>query len=258
MKSKNKVTKVALAAAILTIGVGILITTPANAASNTTSSGLQNPTTQPPKAPQIQPPNFNQILQNLQQQFTQFTGALRIPDVGSMLSSTIQQVMSGGNAQDAGLTNALSGTETPTFGDALKIAQTDILKAVAVADTNTELGQPAQQQHQQEMQTAKGLEDQSIQAAQTSQSLNVSQDILKQLSTQLASLAGLQNQTAQYTRQNLVEQAAGRQLTAITAKETMGMNQKEQRQTMGDAAFVSRQAGLGLMPGATPLVQSSP
>ncbi|MGK7875421.1 MAG: hypothetical protein AB4426_19610 [Xenococcaceae cyanobacterium] len=234
------------AATILLIG---LIANPAQAQNQDQSN--QQETTIESTVEQIQGEGVN-LLNSLKEMLNSFVKYLEIPDLGQIFSDIF------GNGQNTNENGAeLSGILENKPGDSYSI-QEDLAEKTE-QDVATQIANDATLSPEAQTTlktTAKAVEAnviESVQLGEESQNLDVTQQIMQNLSRQAALNAERQGTIIQQNQQAQVDRALANLLNAQQAEELSEENTAQRRENAAAGRASTTQAGLLQMPGGMTL-----
>ncbi|MCC5625432.1 hypothetical protein LC574_30820, partial [Nostoc sp. CHAB 5715] len=124
--------------------------------------------------------------------------------------------------------------------------------ATEIANQAT-LSQAAQSQMAQIKQATQQDTQESVSLGEESQSLDVTQQILQNLSQQTALSSRVNERMLIEAQQARIDRALSNTLTAQTAKELSAINTADRRKSVAAGNAATRQAGLLIMPGGITL-----
>lgn len=180
-------------------------------------------------------------------------GAIQIPDLNKVLAG----IMNGSANNDPGA--VLSETlENKTNGQSSYGIREDLGKyatrtvATEIANQAT-LSQTAQSQMAQIKQATQQDTQENVSLGEESQSLDVTQHILQNLSQQTALNSRVNERMLIEAQQARIDRALSNTLTAQTAKELSAINTADRRKSVAAGNAATQQAGLLIMPGGITL-----
>ncbi|BAZ33950.1 hypothetical protein NIES4074_64640 (plasmid) [Cylindrospermum sp. NIES-4074] len=179
-------------------------------------------------------------------------GAIQIPDLNKVLAG----IMNGSVNNDPGA--VLSETlENKTNGQSSYGIREDLGKyatrTVATGIANQALSQTAQSQMAEVKQATQQDTQESIRLGEESQNLDVTQQILQNLSQQTALTSRVNERMLLEAQQARIDRALSNTLTAQTAKELSAINTADRRKNIAAGNAATQQAGLLIMPGGITL-----
>jgi hypothetical protein len=180
-------------------------------------------------------------------------GVFQIPDLSQLWS----QVMGGAASTDPGavLSEAL---ENKTDGESSYGIREDLSKdatrvaVTGVADQET-LSQDAQAEMVEVRQATQQDTQESVRLGEESQSLDVTQQILQNLSQQTALESQVSERMLQEAQQARVDRALGNTLSVQMARELSAITTADRRRNIAAGNAASQQGGLWMMPGGITL-----
>ncbi|MDX2243734.1 MAG: hypothetical protein NW224_23885 [Leptolyngbyaceae cyanobacterium bins.302] len=201
----------------------------------------------------------NQFIQNfpsnLGQLFQSTLGAFKAPDLGQLITSILNgstnQTNSGQLAES--LENRIGGKGS--FSVRNDLSNEAFRSSSLYTSQQATLSKPAQERMMQIMQETQAATNESASLGEESQNLDVTQQILQNVSQQLALSSQVDKNLMNEAQQARVDRAIGNTLTAEIAEETAGANISHRRETSSAAMNAARQGGLMLMPGGFVLGQ---
>ena len=180
-------------------------------------------------------------------------GAFQVPDLSQLWS----QIMGGSANRDPGA--VLSETlENKTNDRPSYSIRADLSKSVSratatgVADQST-LNQDAQNLMVQVRLAAQQKTQENVRLGEESQGLDVTQQIMQNLSQQSALNAQVNERVLQEAQQARVDRAIANTLSAQTASELATLTTADRRRTISAGNAASQQGGLFMMPGGVTL-----
>ncbi|MDF5708245.1 MAG: hypothetical protein PUP90_11310 [Nostoc sp. S4] len=180
-------------------------------------------------------------------------GAIQIPDLNKVLA----RIMNGSANNDPGA--VLSETlENKTNGQSSYGIREDLSKyatrtvATEIANQAT-LSQTAQSQMAQIKQATQQDTQENVSLGEESQGLDVTQQILQNLSQQTALSSRVNERMLIEAQQARIDRALSNTLTAQTAKELSAINTADRRKSVAAGNAATQQAGLLIMPGGITL-----
>lgn len=197
------------------------------------------------------PSNIVQQVQSMISGIPNSLNTLLTSKLGDFHIPTLDQLFSqimGSNTADT-LSNVLENSPESSMlikQDAIKAATRGTAIKTAADQT---LGQTAQQQLMQRAEQVDSNTQQNTQLGQRSQSSNVSQEILKNVSQQLSLDGQMNQQVLEELQQSRVDHAIGNTLTAQIEDDLSSMNTTTRRENISAGTALSQQTGLLMMPG---------
>jgi hypothetical protein len=180
-------------------------------------------------------------------------GAFQIPDI----STLVNQIIGGSASKSPGalLSEIL---ENKTNGQSSYSIREDISKdatrnvATTIANQST-LNKSAQTKMAQIKQATQQDTQEIIRLGQESQNLDVTQQILQNLSQQTALNSQINERMLQEAQQARIDRAMSNTLTAQTAQELAAINTADRRKNIAAGNAVTQQSALLMMPGGVTL-----
>jgi len=180
-------------------------------------------------------------------------GAFQIPDISKLWN----QIIGGSAIQDPGaiwseiLENKTNGQSS--YGIREDIGKDTTRNVVTEIANQTTLSQTAQTQMAQIQQANQQNTQKIISLGEESQTLDVTQQILQNLSQQTALNSQINQRIFQETQQARIDRALNNTLIAQTAKELAAINTADRRKSIATGNAMTQQAGLLMMPGGITL-----
>ena len=180
-------------------------------------------------------------------------GAFQIPDISKLWN----QILGGSAIQDPGaiwseiLENKTNGQSS--YGIREDIGKDTTRNIVTEIANQTTLSQTAQTQMAQVQQVTQQDTQKIISLGEESQTLDVTQQILQNLSQQTALNSQINQRIFQETQQARIDRALNNTLIAQTAKELAAINTADRRKSIATGNAMTQQAGLLMMPGGITL-----
>lgn len=180
-------------------------------------------------------------------------GAFQIPDISQLWN----QILSGSVNQSPGailseiLENKTNGQSS--YGIREDIGKNTTRKVVNEIANQTTLGETAQTQIAQIKEATRQDTQAIINLGEESQSLDVTQQILQNLSQQTALNGQINERIFQEAQQARIDRALNNTLIIQTAKELAAINTADRRKSIAAGNAMSQQAGLLMMPGGVTL-----
>ncbi|MBD2666216.1 hypothetical protein B6N60_04886 [Richelia sinica FACHB-800] len=184
-------------------------------------------------------------------------GALQIPDIAKLWN----QILGGSASNSPGailseiLENKTNGQSS--YGIRQDIGKDTTRNIVTEIANQATLGETAQTQITQREQATRQDTQAIINLGEESQSLDVSQQILQNLSQQTALNSKVNERILQEAQQARFDRALNNTLIAQTAKELAAINTADRRKTIAAGNAMSQQAGLLMMPGGITLGENN-
>ncbi|WP_413176233.1 hypothetical protein [Anabaena azotica] len=180
-------------------------------------------------------------------------GAFQIPDISKLwnqiLSGTVNQ--SPGAILSEILENKTNGQSS--YGIREDIGKNTTRNVVNEIANQTTLGENAQTQMAQIKEATRQDTQTIINLGEESQSLDVTQQILQNLSQQTALNGQINERIFQEAQQARIDRALNNTLITQTAKELAAINTADRRKSIAAGNAMSQQAGLLMMPGGVTL-----
>jgi hypothetical protein len=180
-------------------------------------------------------------------------GAFQIPDISKLWN----QIIGGSASQDPGailseiLENKTNGQSS--YGIRADIGKDTTRNVVTEIANQTTLSQTAQTQMAQVQQVTQQDTQKIISLGEESQSLDVTQQILQNLSQQTALNSQINQRIFQEAQQARIDRALNNTLFTQTAKELAAINTADRRKNIAAGNAMTQQAGLLMMPGGVTL-----
>lgn len=180
-------------------------------------------------------------------------GAFQIPDISKLWN----QIIGGSASQDPGaiwseiLENKTNGQSS--YGIREDIGKNTTRNIVTEIANQTTLSQTAQTQMAQVKQVTQQDTQKIISLGEESQSLDVTQQILQNLSQQTALNSQINQRIFQEAQQARIDRSLNNTLIVQTAKELAAINTADRRKNIAAGNAMTQQAGLLMMPGGVTL-----
>ncbi|MEG4118459.1 hypothetical protein QUA43_13415 [Microcoleus sp. N9_B4] len=194
----------------------------------------------------------NELFGSLNELLSSSLGAIQIPD----LSQVSSQIIKASTSQTEGtkLSDLLETKSSKLDGKGSYNIMSDLdaqaqrSAAIGIADGAT-LSKEAQNNSFQVLEATRQDTEQNIQLGEESQSLDVTQQILQNLSQQTALSAQVQMRNLQEAQQARTDRAINNVLLSQAAKEISALNTGERRGSTASGNQASYQAGMLMLPG---------
>ncbi|MFB2880650.1 hypothetical protein [Floridanema aerugineum] len=194
----------------------------------------------------------NELFGTLNQILSSSLGAIKIPDLNQVSSQIIKATTSstaGTQLSDLLETKSskLDGKGSYTIMSELD-GQAQRNAAIGIANGST-LSQQAQTNSRQILEATKQNTQQNVQLGEESQTLDVTQQILQNLSQQTALNAQVNERILLEAQQSRTDRAINNVLLSQAAKEISALNTSERRSSIASGNQASLQAGMLMLPG---------
>ena len=194
----------------------------------------------------------NELFGTLNQILSSSLGAIKLPD----LSQVSSQIMKAPTSSTEGtkLSDLLETKSSQLDGKGSYAIMSEFdgqaqrNAAIGIADGST-LSQQAQANSHQILEATKQDTQQNIQLGEQSQSLDVTQQILQNLSQQTALNAQVNERILQEAQQGRTDRAINNVLLSQAAKEISAINTSDRRGSIASGNQASVQAGMLMLPG---------
>lgn len=194
----------------------------------------------------------NELFGTLNQILSSSLGAIKLPD----LSQVSSQIMKASTSSTEGtkLSDLLETKSSQLDGKGSYVIMSEFdgqaqrNAAIGIADGST-LSQQAQANSRQILEATKQDTQQNLQLGEESQSLDVTQHILQNLSQQTALNAQVNERILQEAQQGRTDRAINNVLLSQAAKEISAINTSDRRGSIASGNQASVQAGMLMLPG---------
>lgn len=201
----------------------------------------------------------NDVFGSLNNLLSSAMGSVKVPD----LQQVTDNIMKTATSERAGihLSEALEN-KTSGQGDGSYAIRSDYndqaQRSAAIGTANgATLTRGAQETSKQKLDATRENTEKNIQLGQESQNLDVTQQILQNLSQQTALSAQVQNRLYAEAQQARTDRALGLVLNAQTAKEISAANIASRQSNIASGNIASLQSGMMMMPGGATLGSDS-
>lgn len=194
----------------------------------------------------------NELFGSLNEILSSSLGAINIPDLSQVSRQIIKVPTS--NIEGTQLSDLLETKSSQLDGKGSYSIMSEFdgqaqrNAAVGIADGST-LSQEAQVNSRQVLEATKQDTQQNIQLGEESQSLDVTQQILQNLSQQTALNAQVNERILQEAQQGRTDRAINNVLLSQAAKEISAINTSDRRGSIASGNQASLQAGMLMLPG---------
>ncbi len=195
------------------------------------------------------PNSIQDILSGLENTIDDFV-SIKIPDISKIINIVFNSEL-GDEQTDLPSRKQSEILESNPDGYAISESESDAVVREVLVETveSTTLNEKAQTNLKQTAVRIKRSVDESVNLGQDSQSRDVTQQILQNLSQQEAISATRQGIIVQQNQQAQVDRAISNMLNAQQAEELAGINAAKRREDLGTTNLTVRQWGLMRLPG---------